>query len=304
MPRGAIGGVRQSSQKAGDAVRQLLSPQHLQSVLKSLARSVQIAHAVAPDKWGLRLNFKSIMLKVGFVEVFEVDVAGFDLLAERHLIPTKFKSDQQIGISRAPYKNAAGCDRCYAPLSAFSRTYKSLHSAHEAAIRIAARAPRRADITKDHSPGLIRFLSRELGERVPQPAHHTSDARLPEEIRPGDRFFEGGKTTIQVNRYERDPAARASCLNYWGMICVACGKSMEAIYGPQVLGLIHVHHLKPVARFGKRTAVDSIRDLRPVCPNCHAVIHSIDPPRTVNAVKSMLRERKRSWLTNRQQRKL
>src|ERR1700733_5368438 len=65
MPRAAIGGVRQSSQKAGDAVRQLLSPQHLQSVLKSLARSVQIAHAVAPDKWGLRLNFKSIMLKVG-----------------------------------------------------------------------------------------------------------------------------------------------------------------------------------------------------------------------------------------------
>jgi len=34
-----------------------------------------------------------------------------------------------------------------------------------------------------------------------------------------------------------------------------------------------VHHLVPISKIGKKYRVDPIKDLRPVCPNCHAVIH-------------------------------
>jgi predicted HNH restriction endonuclease len=35
--------------------------------------------------------------------------------------------------------------------------------------------------------------------------------------------------------------------------------------------------------------VDPIADLRPVCPNCHAVIHRANPPYTLDDVRDMLR---------------
>ena len=34
--------------------------------------------------------------------------------------------------------------------------------------------------------------------------------------------------------------------------------------------------------------LDPIRDLRPVCPNCHAVIHRREPPFSIEEIKHML----------------
>lgn len=48
--------------------------------------------------------------------------------------------------------------------------------------------------------------------------------------------------------------------------------SAPPIYG--VSGIIHVHHLKPLHESIGIGIVDPSRDLVPVCPNCHAVIHS------------------------------
>jgi 5-methylcytosine-specific restriction protein A len=36
---------------------------------------------------------------------------------------------------------------------------------------------------------------------------------------------------------------------------------------------MHVHHLTPLATMTGPYQVDPISDLRPVCPNCHAMIH-------------------------------
>jgi 5-methylcytosine-specific restriction enzyme A len=110
---------------------------------------------------------------------------------------------------------------------------------------------------------------------------------------PGDqKFEEGAAVQILINRYERDPAARERCVTHYGTDCVACGLSLADQYGPEVYGLIHVHHLTPLASVGKRAVIDPVRDLRPVCPNCHAVIHSTTPPRTIDEVKKMVRGRK------------
>jgi 5-methylcytosine-specific restriction enzyme A len=169
----------------------------------------------------------------------------------------------------------------------------ALLPAHEEAIRVAARSPRRADTTKDHSPGLVVFVSQELGEPLPQPEYLEvlkNAAPIPEEIPSDEEFREGAAVQVLVNRYESDPAARQVCIKHYGTTCIACGVSLAQLYGPEAEGLIHVHHLTPLANLGAQSIVDPVRDLRPVCPNCHAVIHLTDPPRAIEAVRAMLCE--------------
>lgn len=243
------------------------------------------------------------MLKVGFVEVLQVGecidfIEGicegwFHQLITRDLVPVKLRGSRPLRFTRSPYANAPSCDTCDMDLSQVARTYSALLPAHESAIRIAARSPRRPDTIKDHSPGLVTFILREVGTRVRQPTYfglHIENASpFAEEISLDDEFGEGATVRVQVNRYERDPIARERCIKYYGTTCMACGISLADQYGPQAIGLIHVHHLRPLATLGKRASVNPIRDLRPVCPNCHAVIHSISPPRTIEEVKKMVR---------------
>lgn len=76
-----------------------------------------------------------------------------------------------------------------------------------------------------------------------------------------------------ANRCERDPLARRRCVAHYGLTCVVCEFNFGAAYGPAADGFIHVHHLKPLSEIGSEYMVDPVADLRPVCPNCHAVIH-------------------------------
>jgi hypothetical protein len=48
--------------------------------------------------------------------------------------------------------------------------------------------------------------------------------------------------------------------------------------------------LRPWRPPRNRARVNPIRDLRPVYPNCHAVIHSATPPRTLEEVSRMIRD--------------
>lgn len=114
------------------------------------------------------------------------------------------------------------------------------------------------------------------------------DVTLPEELDGADRLFEGVKRQVVVNTYERDPEARKRCLAHYGMNCFVCGFNFADVYGESGKGLIHVHHLTPLSQVGKEYEVDPVRDLRPVCPNCHAVIHRRDPPYSIEEVKQFL----------------
>lgn len=112
---------------------------------------------------------------------------------------------------------------------------------------------------------------------------------IPEEVRE-TTFWEGAVQTIVVNAYERDPAARAACIAHYGPICAVCGFDFEERYGSFAAGYIHVHHLVPISKTGKRYRVDPIKDLRPVCPNCHAVIHLRRTPYKVEEIKKSMRK--------------
>lgn len=101
-------------------------------------------------------------------------------------------------------------------------------------------------------------------------------------------LFEGAKKTVTINAYERNPKARSLCLEHWGTKCVVCEFDFEKAYGEIGKGFIHVHHLIPVAQIGKSYQIDPISDLRPVCPNCHAIIHLKNPPMTIDEIKELI----------------
>ncbi len=102
-------------------------------------------------------------------------------------------------------------------------------------------------------------------------------------------LFEGAKKTVTVNAYERNPKARSLCLEHWGTECVICGFDFGKIYGEIGEGFIHVHHLIPVSQIGEAYQIDPISDLRPVCPNCHAMIHLKNPPITIDEMKELVK---------------
>lgn len=114
-------------------------------------------------------------------------------------------------------------------------------------------------------------------------------AALPNEVAPAQRYVEGAVTQITVNAYERNPRARAVCIAHWGLDCAVCGFNFEERYGPAARGYIHVHHLRPLADIGQAYQLDPVADLRPVCPNCHAVIHlRAEGPYEIEEVRAMI----------------
>lgn len=111
---------------------------------------------------------------------------------------------------------------------------------------------------------------------------------LPEQVVGPTGLFEGSIRTITVNGYERNPAARWACVAHHGTRCCVCGFDFVAVYGPIMAGYIQAHHLRPLSEIGSEYEVDPIADLRPVCPNCHAVIHHGGKCREIEIVRQML----------------
>jgi len=108
-----------------------------------------------------------------------------------------------------------------------------------------------------------------------------------------EAYFEGAKKQIYVNAYERNLTARNKCISYYGWKCVICGFDFIATYGKIGENTIHVHHKKPLSEISDQYIVDPVRDLVPVCPNCHVIIHKRTPPYTVEEVKHMIERNKK-----------
>lgn len=101
-------------------------------------------------------------------------------------------------------------------------------------------------------------------------------------------YPEGAVRTLTVNAYERDPRARRACVEHFGDACHVCGFSFAKKYGDLFAGFIHVHHLRPLSELGEAYLVDPIRDLRPVCPNCHAALHRRRVPYSIDELKGII----------------
>lgn len=101
-------------------------------------------------------------------------------------------------------------------------------------------------------------------------------------------YTEGTPNQVSVTKYERNPFARKICLEHYGFTCVVCDFNFEKTYGQIGKDFIHVHHLKQVATVGQTYEVDPVKDLRPVCPNCHSIIHRQKNPLTIEEVTQFI----------------
>ena len=113
-------------------------------------------------------------------------------------------------------------------------------------------------------------------------------------IEDNEVYYEGSVTTVKVNRYERNQEARRKCIKIHGCQCKICGFSFEKIYGETGKGLIHVHHIVPISSVKEEYQIDYEKDLIPVCPNCHAMIHRKEVPYTPEEIQLMYRENKKN----------
>lgn len=101
-------------------------------------------------------------------------------------------------------------------------------------------------------------------------------------------LFEGATRLITVNAYERNPTARALCVQHYGATCSVCGFDFGLVYGDIGRDFIHVHHLLEISQVGREYRVDPVADLRPVCPNCHAMLHRKRPAWSVDELREHL----------------
>ncbi len=127
---------------------------------------------------------------------------------------------------------------------------------------------------------------------APDPIQNPIPSSLfPDEVDSAENYREGSVRRVTVNAYERNDAARQRCIDHYKPTCFICGFDFGNTYGLIVDGLIHVHHLRPLSEIAEEYTIDPVADLRPVCPNCHAVLHSRKPAYTVLEVMDFIRIR-------------
>lgn len=155
---------------------------------------------------------------------------------------------------------------------------------------------RAAPLTGEQIAELARAIGTSAKGNAGDPVHETPT--YSDEVRDGEMLVEGACRTVLVNAYERDPVARARCIEAHGSICSACEMDFGAVYGPVAAGYIHVHHLRPLSEADGARNVDPVKDLRPVCPNCHAVLHRRTPPYSIADVRGFLQHRAATNILN------
>lgn len=124
------------------------------------------------------------------------------------------------------------------------------------------------------------------------------ETRLPEEVDEKEvfkkKFIEGASITITINSYERNREARQKCLVHHGYKCAVCSFSFEDKYGEMGKNYIQVHHVIPISEIKEEYELDPIKDLIPVCPNCHAMIHMARPALSIDQLKQVIEENKQN----------
>lgn len=104
-----------------------------------------------------------------------------------------------------------------------------------------------------------------------------------------EALVEGNIVELTLTSYERDPAARNACLEHFSARCMVCKMDFGERYGELGKGFIHIHHIMPLSQIREVHVVDPIRDLVPVCPNCHAMLHiRKGKPLSINELQQIL----------------
>ena len=93
---------------------------------------------------------------------------------------------------------------------------------------------------------------------------------------------EGIKTTRKATNYTRSNRLRNAAIHHYQnregrILCSVCGFDFRNIYGELGEGFIEIHHIKPIIKYSDeeydKFLPDALKNLRPLCSNCHRMVH-------------------------------
>jgi len=116
----------------------------------------------------------------------------------------------------------------------------------------------------------------------------TDEFSFHEPPKTGEIFTEGRIIQLNSKRFERSLKLRSQCINYHGTDCKICGFDFESVFGDLGANFCHVHHITPLSEVGMQHEVCPKKDLIPVCPNCHAMLHRRVPALQPTELREML----------------
>lgn len=105
-----------------------------------------------------------------------------------------------------------------------------------------------------------------------------------------EEFDEGFKRQITIEVSSRSSKANEIAKKKHGTTCVVCAFDFGKTYGPHGFGFIEVHHLEPISLGERKTKVE---DLRPVCANCHRMLHRGEELLSINELKGIIKRSKK-----------
>jgi predicted HNH restriction endonuclease len=103
------------------------------------------------------------------------------------------------------------------------------------------------------------------------------------------RYFEGRAREAQRIERARNGRARQECVDSQGTVCTACGFDFAAFYGQRGEGFIEVHHVRPMGESGGEREIDPQKELRPVCSNCHRMLHRFGETISIEKLQELIR---------------
>lgn len=275
------------------------------AILARLLNSVAIADAVAPQAWAATFFPWGFRLNVGQVEVYVAGEHDFFLNCAAAKGMPPFDTG---AFTDANYRSVPGpqCHYRGVPADLLNLSAR-VERAHAKFIELAAHSPSGklrsgTPFKRFHSEALLAYArkivrgvesasgNRDHAQRGRRAAESTGSLAtrqnlFPDDLETGKKYFEGAMKRILVNAYERDQKARTACLKHHGRLCVVCGFDFNARYGELGKDFIHVHHLRPLALTDGEYELDPVADLRPVCPNCHAMLHRGESVLSIEALQ-------------------
>ncbi|MDR0919521.1 MAG: HNH endonuclease [Oscillospiraceae bacterium] len=103
----------------------------------------------------------------------------------------------------------------------------------------------------------------------------------------GEQLTEGIAKRVSVNVFERNRQLRTQCINLYGTDCIVCAFNFAHHYGIRGEGFIEVYHIVPLSEI-RKSYLANPSDLRPVCSNCHSMIHRFKPFLTISEITDLV----------------
>ncbi len=263
------------------------------AILHFASKSVDLAHRLAPDKWGMTPYYGGLRLNVGFCEAMTALPDEVRVLCSRRELPAMIHALVQPGYLSAP--GSAIVAIATAPFAALKETLLAVRPAHEKMLVLIAGRGFNRGSKAGHKNHVVEALSSAIGRSLPVPGYSMSrESRTAQVDRETAEALEGLAQEALGLRRGRSKALRNAALRRANGRCSVCRSNFARVLGGLGVRVLQVHHLRQLA-VGTTPRLTRVEDLVVVCANCHCLIHA-DPRQAAppDELRARLRARRRT----------